>query len=186
MRRPVRPVPPITSITTFERNSGCSRTRTSNERSRNVSMSSMHHGPRFVLNVREPAWIWVVRRSSEVHLSDLAAVLPRAWKADSAWIDDWDDRNPARGQCGSTALVVQDLCGGSLMCGIVLDRGFGRHVHYWNVLSGDPLDLTWHQFPSPARIVRSESVGRIHLLSTRWFIDRYEALRLRVHVLMST
>lgn len=125
-----------------------------------------------------------VLSASNVHASDLAAVLARAWKADSAWIDDWDDRNPARGQCGSTALVVQDLCGGSLMTGIVLDRSFARHVHYWNVLGGDPVDLTWHQFPGPARIVRSERVERGLLLRGAWFTDRYELLRARVRVLM--
>ena len=120
--------------------------------------------------------------ASHVHLSELAARLTRAWKADSAWIDDWDDRNPARGQCGSTALVVQDVCGGALMSGIVLDGSMTRHVHYWNVLGGDRVDLTWNQFTGPTRIVRSEPVGRAGMLRTQWFAERYEALRARVNL----
>src|SRR4051812_17618104 len=116
----------------------------------------------------------VVRSAFGLHLSDLAAALPNAWTADSAWIDNWDDRNPARGQCGSTALVVQDLYGGELMSGIVSDRSTTRHVHYWNMINGDAIDLTWHQFFRPARIVRSELVERTDLLHRRWFTDRYE------------
>jgi hypothetical protein len=125
-----------------------------------------------------------VRGASQVHVPGLVAALTLAWKADSAWIDDWDDRNPARGQCGSTALVVQDLCGGTLMHGTVVAHPFTRHVHYWNVLAGDTVDLTWHQFHGRAHIVRSECVGRGHLLRAQWFTDRYEALRARVYDLM--
>src|SRR4051812_43598702 len=61
------------------------------------------------------------RRTS---LEELAVVLRQGWHADTSWIDDWDAQCPARGQCGSTALVLNDLRGGELMRGLV-DEGSG-------------------------------------------------------------
>jgi hypothetical protein len=111
----------------------------------------------------------------------VAATLERAWHADTAWVDDWNAANPARGQCGSSALVVQDLCGGSVMQGLVDDASpHGLIVHYWNRLGTDDVDTTWQQFSSGARVVSRIEVERTELLTSRWFVDRYETLRDRV------
>jgi hypothetical protein len=118
-------------------------------------------------------------------ISALAEVLPLAWSADTAWIDDWQAGNPARGQCGSTALVLQDLCGGDLVHGIVHDGRRAHIVHYWNVLDAGPIDLTWTQFGAAARVVRYEVVGRADLLWSAWFERRYETLRWRVDQLLA-
>jgi hypothetical protein len=113
-------------------------------------------------------------------IDELAAVLRAAWDADTAWIEDWHPRNPPRGQCGSTAIVLQDLRGGALMRGLVEETPGIRAVHYWNVLDIGQVDLTWQQFPVTARIVLGERVDRSELLVNRWFVDRYETLRARV------
>jgi hypothetical protein len=113
-------------------------------------------------------------------VESLAAKLRVSWSADTAWIDDWDMGNPPRGQCGSTALVVQHLCGGDLMRGLVEATRGDLTVHYWNALDVGQLDLTWQQFPAMARIVLGEHVDRANLLTTSWFSDRYETLRARV------
>jgi hypothetical protein len=113
-------------------------------------------------------------------LENLVATLPRAWQADTAWIDDWDPTNPARGQCGSSALVVQDACGGVLMRGLVQESTGDPIVHYWNSIDLAELDTTWRQFSAGARVVSRTEVDREHLLTTRWLIDRYETLRDRV------
>jgi|tagenome__1003787_1003787.scaffolds.fasta_scaffold19231227_1 hypothetical protein len=110
----------------------------------------------------------------------LAAQLRAAWNADTAWIDDWHPRNPARGQCGSTALVIQDLCGGTLLRGLVDEAGSDLTVHYWNALELGQLDVTWAQFPAAARIVLGEQVDREDLLTTPWLMRRYETLLTRV------
>jgi hypothetical protein len=117
-------------------------------------------------------------------LNRLASILPRVWCCDTAWIDDWDERNPARGQCGTTALVVQDLYGGALATGIVNNGSDDLAVHYWNVLSTGPVDLTWQQFAPSAQVLRCQPVDRDYLLRTGWFVDRYEALRDRSRVLL--
>jgi hypothetical protein len=55
--------------------------------------------------------------------------------------------DPARGQCGATALVVQDLLGGDLLVGDVLVGSERLGVHYWNRLEdGEVLDLSTSQF----------------------------------------
>ena len=93
----------------------------------------------------------------------------------------WSEANPAWGQCASTALVVQDLLGGSLMMADVHGAdGTPAGVHYWNRLVGGlELDLTREQFrdgeiigeprevPRPADVTRGRLPGQYRLLSLR-------------------
>jgi hypothetical protein len=61
--------------------------------------------------------------------------------------DEWSDDNPARGQCGVTALALSDLLGGDLVEAHVLRDGEDVEFHYWNRLpSGLEIDLTREQF----------------------------------------
>ncbi len=117
-------------------------------------------------------------------LDTLADVLPLAWDAQTAWIDDWVETNPARGQCGSTALVLQDLRGGTLITGVVQDGRNTQFVHHWNALPTATADLTWQQFAPGARILTCEAIVRRELLRNSWFINQYHTLRDRVNVLL--
>lgn len=58
--------------------------------------------------------------------------------------DAWSPAKPARGQCGVTALVLQDLLGGELLLAEVRNvDGSRQGVHYWNRLGGGlEIDLT--------------------------------------------
>jgi hypothetical protein len=116
----------------------------------------------------------------------VAAALRESWRRDSAWIDDWDACNPARGQCGSSALVLQDLCGGALLSGLVREPGGVPIVHYWNLFAAGAFDATWDQFACGARVVQSREIQRHQLLVGRWFTERYEALRGRVGLLLAS
>jgi hypothetical protein len=113
-------------------------------------------------------------------IDEIASIMSCAWRADTAWIDDWDPRNPPRGQCGSSTLVMQDLHGGALMRGLVEDSPNRLVVHYWNYLPAGEVDVTWTQFGASARLVRAEHVDRADLLASGWLIERYELLRDRV------
>jgi hypothetical protein len=112
----------------------------------------------------------------------VAAAVRGAWTAETAWIDDWDCRSPARGQCGTSTLIFQDQHGGELVRGLVHETGRSAAptVHYWNVLGDRHVDLTWQQFSSTAFVLRSERVRRAELLANDWFIHRYRVLRERV------
>jgi hypothetical protein len=84
-------------------------------------------------------------------LADVDRVIRAGWSeltCDPVDLPDWSPENPARGQCGVTALVVQDLLGGELLIAQVdTADGSPQGLHYWNRLAGGiELDLTREQF----------------------------------------
>lgn len=81
---------------------------------------------------------------------------------------EWSTDNPARGQCGVTALVLSDLLGGVLLEAEVFLGGEKVEYHYWNRLpSGFDIDLTREQFTrgetfSDPREVEPQAPGPEH------------------------
>jgi hypothetical protein len=68
---------------------------------------------------------------------------------------------PSRGQCGTTALVIQSLLGGDLMVADVQCEGRMEGVHYWNVTPGGvELDLTRDQFTPAESLINQRQVTR--------------------------
>ncbi len=93
--------------------------------------------------------------------------------------DEWTAENPARGQCGVTALVLRDYLGGELLIAEVIPAGGGQPVerHCWNRLASRlELDLTREQFRNGETFGRP--VAREPLAKTRGR-DRYELLATR-------
>ncbi len=68
--------------------------------------------------------------------------LLRAWSIETS--SKWTKENPARGQCGVTALVVQDLLNGDIVK-TPLTEGW----HFYNVIEGNRYDFSDSQFESP-------------------------------------
>jgi hypothetical protein len=128
------------------------------------------------------------RNASLEAFGGLAASVRAAWTAETAWIDQWDIGNPARGQCGTSTLVLQDEHGGRVVRGLVHETGRSAvpTVHYWNLVGGRHVDLTWQQFSSSAFVLRSHFVDRDELLVSRWFTDRYATLRRRIDVRLAS
>jgi hypothetical protein len=93
----------------------------------------------------------------------LRPVFLAAWGPDTCDPHDlasWRADNPARGQCGTTALVVQDLLGGELIVGDVHVDGVKVGHHWWNRLPDRAeIDLTAEQF-GPGETVTSGQVRR--------------------------
>src|ERR1017187_4099887 len=89
-------------------------------------------------------------------LSDIERAVRGSWGADTCPPEDrsgWTPDNPARGQCGVTAMVVNDLMGGELIRGEVQVDGERTDYHWWNRLGmGVEIDLTREQF-RPEEIV---------------------------------
>lgn len=67
--------------------------------------------------------------------------LRQAWSAQSS--SKWRIGNPAKGQCGVTSLVVQDILGGEIRK-TRLDEGW----HFYNVINGERMDFMEEQFSS--------------------------------------
>ena len=87
-------------------------------------------------------------------LSDAIAASWSAETCDPSDLEDWHEGNPSRGQCGVSALVINDYLGGDLLLARVSVDGVERSFHYWNRLpDGHEVDLTRAQF------LPNESVG---------------------------
>jgi hypothetical protein len=114
----------------------------------------------------------------------VASALRASWSratCDPEALDEWDEAHPARGQCGVTALVVQDLLAGDLLLAQVLDpEGRFQGWHYWNRLpSGTELDLTRSQF-SDDELVQAPDVVHRPCRTPGRCREQYELLSARV------
>lgn len=91
--------------------------------------------------------------------------------------EQWSRRNPARGQCAVTALLVHDFFGGTILVGTV--RG---EEHYWNLLDDDvEYDLTLNQFgPDASYEGPPEEASREEILDFGDTNERYRLLLERV------
>ena len=116
-------------------------------------------------------------------LEVLEPLVRAAWGADTcdpSDLADWRPGNPARGQCGVTALVLQDLLGGDLILGKVFEGGVQTGYHYWNRLpDGREIDLTAEQF-RPGEVVVGREVPQRPPGPPRRCREQYELLRRRV------
>ncbi|MEU2133683.1 hypothetical protein [Streptomyces sp. NPDC018352] len=114
--------------------------------------------------------------------TDLEQAVRRSWGADTTTPEhraQWTPDNPARDQCGVTALVVHDLLGGDLIRGEVHVDGERVDYHWWNRLGmGVEVDLTREQFRPEEIVVGGEVIVRpAEIVRLR---EEYELLRGRV------
>ena len=72
----------------------------------------------------------------------LIDALKSSWSLESS--SKWTQDNPALGQCGVTALVVQDFLGGE-----ILKTEYGEIWHFYNLIDDEPVDFTKSQFDKP-------------------------------------
>ncbi|MHA7262230.1 YunG family protein [Arthrobacter sp. TMN-37] len=118
-------------------------------------------------------------------LLELERAFRTSWGADTTCLDAvglkrWHPDQPARGQCGTTALVLQDLLGGDLLIADVTGGDDEDEVHYWNRLaSGLEIDLTREQFP-PHRIIGVPRVVVRPPGGPRAYAEEYRLLHTRV------
>jgi len=76
-----------------------------------------------------------------MNIKKLRKKFEKAWCNSTCW-SKFNPKCPSEGQCFVTALCVQDILNGEIMCGMV--NGIW---HYWNMLpNGQEVDLTSDQF----------------------------------------
>lgn len=75
-------------------------------------------------------------------IEKLKDALLASWSGSSSTL--WSEGNPARGQCGVTALVVNDILGGE-----IVKTRYEQLWHFYNVIDGKPIDFTESQFDAP-------------------------------------
>ena len=98
----------------------------------------------------------------------LLNVLFSSWSLASS--SKWTRENPAKGQCGVTALVVNDLLGGEIRK-TKLPEGW----HFYNEVDGTRYDLTASQFTGPIEYMDILSNREEALLDTNE--DQYHFLK---------
>lgn len=116
-----------------------------------------------------------------MELAEVASAVAASWGLDTcdpADVPDWTPDNPSRGQCGVTALVVQDLLGGELLLAEVHVAGERTGWHYWNRLDTD-IDLTREQF-RPDEVLTEPVVVPYPARPPGRCREEYELLRSRV------
>lgn len=118
-------------------------------------------------------------------LLELENAFRLSWSSDTTCLNPaslagWHPSNAAHGQCGPTALVVQDLLGGDLLIADVSGGSEEDEVHYWNRFPGGlEIDLTREQFKSH-RIIGDPRVVARPPEGPRAYADEYKLLRTRV------
>ncbi|MEU1278554.1 hypothetical protein [Streptomyces sp. NPDC005805] len=117
-------------------------------------------------------------------LTDIEQAVRGSWDADTCTPEyraRWTAGNPARDQCGVTALVVNDLLGGELLRGEVQVDGRRVDFHWWNRLGeGVEIDLTREQFAPHEVVTEGVVVPRPPFAELRRLQDEYLLLRARV------
>lgn len=99
-----------------------------------------------------------------MELETVADALRESWGPDTCSPEDipsWSAGNPARGQCATTAVVLHDYFGGSLVMGEVIVEGVRVDYHWWNRMpDGEEVDITRGQFGLHESVVGGIDVSR--------------------------
>ncbi|KOT44218.1 hypothetical protein ADK41_05055 [Streptomyces caelestis] len=115
-------------------------------------------------------------------LTDVERAVRSSWSAETCtpeYRSRWTAENPARDQCGVTAMVLNDLLGGELIRGEVHVDGERVDYHWWNRLGmGVEIDLTREQFGPQEHVVGGVVIPRPPEI--RRLREEYELLRERV------
>ncbi|TDT38141.1 hypothetical protein EV562_105155 [Streptomyces sp. BK208] len=121
-------------------------------------------------------------------LTDIERAVRASWSAETCtpeYRSRWTGDNPARDQCGVTAMVLNDLLGGELIRGEVHVDGERVDYHWWNRLGmGVEIDLTREQFGPREIVVGGVVVPRP--AEIRRLREEYELLRDRVLARLGT
>jgi hypothetical protein len=125
---------------------------------------------------------------TNLSLTDVERAVRSSWSAETCtpeYRGRWTPDNPARDQCGVTAMVLNDLLGGELLRGEVLVGGARTDYHWWNRLGmGVEVDLTREQFRPEETVTEGTVIPRPpKLVRLR---EEYELLRDRVAEKLST
>lgn len=98
-----------------------------------------------------------MRENSFAQIEQLTNALSKAWSLQTS--SKWSAENPAKGQCGVTTLVVNELLGGEIKK-TKLPDGW----HFYNYIDGKRYDFTASQF-SGAIVYLDIPSNRVEALS---------------------
>lgn len=77
----------------------------------------------------------------KINIENVKNCLIKCWSIKTS--SKWTVKNPSRGQCGVTALLINDIFGGE-----ILKTKIDNQWHYYNRIDGKEYDFTSDQFTS--------------------------------------
>ena len=117
-------------------------------------------------------------------MTQLREALEASWKPDTAYLEVFEEGNPALGQCYPTSRVVQfffpevEIVEGEVWTGASTEK------HFWTVLTINDdeyhIDFTWQQFPAGSSVQSYKIRDRNTLGDGKQTIRRVELLHERV------
>lgn len=122
------------------------------------------------------------RYYKQVTLDDLYEILRKAWCKETAYPacqEEWVKTDPSYGQCAITAMIVQDIFGGT----IHRIGASGEGTHYFNKINGHYIDLTVEQFDLyniPVSYELNEEMDRSYCGRNEDTAKRYKLLLERI------
>lgn len=78
----------------------------------------------------------------EEKILELKKALYKSWSIDTS--SKWTRQNPAKGQCGVTALIVNEMLEGD-----IAKTKIQGNWHFYNIINGKRYDFTESQFETP-------------------------------------
>ena len=108
---------------------------------------------------------------TKIPIKQLLEAFKNNWSLKSS--SKWSMDNPARGQCGVTALVVNDILGGEIR-----KTPLAAGEHYYNVIQGIRYDFTESQFHEKISYEDVLSNREEALMDTN--IEQYNYLKISV------
>ncbi|QCR31188.1 hypothetical protein [Lysinibacillus sp. SGAir0095] len=83
-----------------------------------------------------------MKTNYQTQIERIVNALSKSWSIKSS--SKWSIENPAKGHCGVTTLVVNDLLGGE-----ILKTSLPDGWHFYNFIDGNRYDFTSSQFIEP-------------------------------------
>jgi len=114
-------------------------------------------------------------------IKKLEKAIKRSWDKKTCHPDVkvWSKKNPSKGQCGVTALLIQEYLGGRI--------AFNKKLHHvWNILSNKKeYDLTRKQFSNKTKIKKEGFISRENMFNNKLAIkakvkERYKIFKKRI------
>ncbi|MDD3006485.1 MAG: hypothetical protein PHX30_02805 [Candidatus Pacebacteria bacterium] len=113
----------------------------------------------------------------------LEKALLKSWSRETSYYSaEWNESNPALGQCAITALIVNDYFGGDIVWSEAILSNKQKISHYFNIIDGKEVDLTRSQFPKGTIIPKGIEKKKI-FISTREYLMSYEGKNSRYAIL---
>ena len=107
----------------------------------------------------------------------LREALEHSWSNETTYCEGaYSRRNPSRGQCLVSSLVLQHYLGGQIIGATFTEPSGEKGSHYWLRINGIDVDFTWQQFAHGTKLQNIRKSSRKTNLAHKNVNHRYNIL----------